>query len=188
MISSPSTRSPKIGPGRNVKSALRGEKADPGDVGRHEIGGELNAPEVETQCQTECPDEQCLGGAGNAFEQHVAPRDQRGNRFAHGARLAEHHGLERLNDAGRGSRVGNGFVGGDRSRIGGHDGLSSSQSVSTSSAASRTSSAVARRFAIPDRRVSASCPRAVCTPGAIDSSQVVDRPPLSTFPACPSLR
>jgi hypothetical protein len=41
------------------------------DVGRHQVGGELNARVAEMQDATECPEEGGFAQAGNAFEQDV---------------------------------------------------------------------------------------------------------------------
>ena len=49
LISSPRTRSPKIGPGRKLNAARPGQQAHARDVRRHEIGRELDAPELEPE-------------------------------------------------------------------------------------------------------------------------------------------
>jgi len=48
-----------------------------GHVGRHEIGGELNARHLDTQRGGNSFDEQGLGDAGNTLEQHVTIGEQR---------------------------------------------------------------------------------------------------------------
>ena len=104
LISSPSTRSPKIGPGRKLKLPGAGQQAHAGDVGRHQVGRELDAAELEPERQAERPHQQRLGGAGHAFEQHVAARQQRGDRLAHGGRLPQHDAPSASTSRRRGGR------------------------------------------------------------------------------------
>ena len=50
----------------------------PGDVGRHQVRRELNAAELEAQRLRQRPDQQRLGGAGQAGDQAV-PADKQGD-------------------------------------------------------------------------------------------------------------
>ena len=58
-------------------------------VGRHEVGGELHSLEVEVERGGDRLHEQGLGDAGHAFEQHVAPHEQRGDEPRQGAVLPD---------------------------------------------------------------------------------------------------
>ena len=70
------------------RAGLEGEVALPGfvfehhagadDVGRHEVGGELDAREVEVQGSAEALDQQRLAQAGHAFQEGVAAAQQAG--------------------------------------------------------------------------------------------------------------
>ena len=48
-----------------------------GDVGRQQVGRELDAPEVERQQSRQRLDELGLAESGQTFEQHVTAREQR---------------------------------------------------------------------------------------------------------------
>ena len=80
LISSASTTLAKIGPGWNSKNVaalralLHDVRAD--DVGRHQVGRELDARERQVQDVGERVHEARLADAGNAFEQHVAAGEQ----------------------------------------------------------------------------------------------------------------
>src|SRR6185369_17571874 len=43
----------------------------------HQIGGELDAPEIEAECRGEAVRDQGLGRAGRPFQQDMAAREQR---------------------------------------------------------------------------------------------------------------
>ena len=171
LISSPSTRSPKSGPGRKLNVPGVVEQAHAGDVRRHQVGRELDAAELEAERQAEGPDQQRLRGAGHAFEQHVPAGEERRHRLADGGRLPQHDAFERLDEPARGRGVGRGLLGAERDRFGGHFGVSSSQSVSTASVADSTSSALAGRRVMVVSVSSAVRPRGVRTDGASSSSQ-----------------
>ena len=80
LISSASTTLAKIGPGWNSKNvppcacSCTMLRAD--DVGRHQVGRELNARELEVEHVGQRVHEARLADAGNALEQHVAARQQ----------------------------------------------------------------------------------------------------------------
>ncbi len=65
------------------------EDVTAGDVGRQQVRRELDAPELERQQPRERLDEIGLAEAGQAFEQDVAPREQRGDHFVDRLFLAE---------------------------------------------------------------------------------------------------
>ena len=68
----------KIGPGAQGECAVsRREHVGAGDVGRKQIGGELDAPHRAAERGGERFDERGLGDARHAFEQHVAVRQER---------------------------------------------------------------------------------------------------------------
>src|SRR5208337_1331897 len=54
----------------------RQDDARAGDIGRHQIDGELNSIEAEIQRQPQRLDQRRFAGAGDAFDQHVAAREQ----------------------------------------------------------------------------------------------------------------
>ena len=58
-------------------------------VGRHQVGRELHALELEVERGGHRLDEQRLGHAGHAFEQHVAAHEQRGDEARQRALLAD---------------------------------------------------------------------------------------------------
>ena len=84
LISSASTTFAKIGPGWNSKNVpavrvlLNDVRAD--DVGGHQIGRELDARELQVEHIRQRVHEAGLADAGDAFEQHVAARQQAGDR------------------------------------------------------------------------------------------------------------
>ena len=78
LISSASRRLANTGPSsvRNVPSpGCQMRRAD--EVGRHEVGGELDAAEAAAEDGGERAHGQRLGEAGHALEQHVAAGEQR---------------------------------------------------------------------------------------------------------------
>ena len=93
LISSASSTLVNTGPGRKrnppppVGAAVEDELA--GHVGRHEVGRELHALEVEVEGGGERLDDQRLGHAGHALEQHVAAGQQRRDQAGQRAVLAD---------------------------------------------------------------------------------------------------
>ena len=94
LISSASSRFVKIGPGWKTNSlaavALLQDVAA-GDVGRQQVGRELDAAEVERQQPRQRLDQLGLAEPGQSFEQHVAAREQRGDDLVDRLLLAEDH-------------------------------------------------------------------------------------------------
>jgi hypothetical protein len=77
LISSASSSSWKIGRGQRELAGLEVEQVRAEDVAGKQVGGELDAPEVEPAGGGEAVREERLGGPRRAFEQHVALRDER---------------------------------------------------------------------------------------------------------------
>ena len=89
----------------------------PGDVGRHQVGGELDAAELERQALGQRLHQQGLGEAGNPFEDAVPARKDAGHQLVDDVVLADDHGMDLLADAGvrvaellQGLQVGKSFV------------------------------------------------------------------------------
>ena len=61
----------------------------PGDVARHQVGGELHPLGVQRQGRREGAHQQRLGHAGHALEQHVAAAEQRDDQPGDGGVLAD---------------------------------------------------------------------------------------------------
>ena len=72
-----------------LRAAAR-QHGDSGDIGRHQIGRELNADEAHTHSEPERADQQGLRSARHAFEQDVAAREQADEDLAEGLVLSEH--------------------------------------------------------------------------------------------------
>jgi hypothetical protein len=89
-----------------------------GDVGRHEVGRELDALERQVQGFGQGRDEQGLGQAGDPDEQAVPAREQRRQEVLDDLALAD----DPLVDLGAQLVVGAGDVG-DRAQVGGELGL-----------------------------------------------------------------
>ncbi len=70
--------------------SLEVEEVGPDDVARHQVGRELDAAVVQPERAGEALGEEGLGGAGRAFQQHVAARHQRGQHQIDGVGLADH--------------------------------------------------------------------------------------------------
>ena len=66
-----------------------------GDVARHEVGGELDAVELEVQHPGEARDQQRLGESRHPDQQHVSVREQRGEKLVH-HRILPHDHLAQL--------------------------------------------------------------------------------------------
>ena len=62
-----------------------------GDVGRHQVGRELDAAERQVQRAGQRADHQRLGQARHAFQQAVAPAEQRDQQFLDHLVLADDH-------------------------------------------------------------------------------------------------
>ncbi len=82
LISSARITCEKIGPGEKAQLALAGravlfDDVGAGDVGRHQVGRELDAAECEVQRAGQRADEQCFRQAGHAFEQAMAAGEER---------------------------------------------------------------------------------------------------------------
>ena len=76
--------------GQREARRLEVEQVRPQYVARHQVGGELDAPEIEPDRAREGLREQRLGGARRAFEQHVAAGEQRDRHHARQIGLADH--------------------------------------------------------------------------------------------------
>ena len=64
-------------PGPDVESpGRRSVDLGAGEVGREQVGGELDSPEGEVEGAGECPDRSGLGQPGNALDQDVAARQK----------------------------------------------------------------------------------------------------------------
>ena len=157
LISSPSTRSPKIGPGRKLKVLWPLSRFTPGDVRRHQVRRELDAAELEPQRQAERPHQERLGGAGHAFEQHVAARHQGRDRVPQGVGLPQDDTAELRDQGLRHGALLRRFVGLQRGQR--HAGFSSSHRISTALAASSTPALVGEPVEASVRVASARRPR-----------------------------
>ena len=92
LISSASTRLAKIGPGLELEdaaAALLDQDVRARDVGRHQVGRELDPVEGAVDDVAEGPDEHRLAEAGDALEEHVAVREQADERVANELLLAD---------------------------------------------------------------------------------------------------
>ena len=86
LISSARMMLAKTGPGTKRKVRLTGRLVffhhlGPGDIGGHEIGGELNAAKVEMGRLGDRPDHERLGEARHADQQRMAAGDERNQNF-----------------------------------------------------------------------------------------------------------
>ena len=70
-----------------------------GDVRRQQVGRELDAAHVERQQTRQRLDELRLAQAGQPFEQHVAPREERRDDLVDRLLLAENHASQFVDDA-----------------------------------------------------------------------------------------
>ena len=101
LSSSASTSSWKSGPGRNWNSPLDGAKTcDPGDVGGHQVGGELDARQPQAADARQPLGEGGLPHARRVLEQQVASGDEGGERELDGGALAADDATERVAGAG----------------------------------------------------------------------------------------
>ncbi len=73
-----------------------GEDRYAGDVGRHQVGGELEPLELDVEREREGAHEQRLGGPGHSLEQHMAARQQAHQHIARGGLLPQDHLLQRV--------------------------------------------------------------------------------------------
>ena len=95
LISSASTRSAKIGPGRNVNSRAPLKSVTP--VMSAGIKSGVNWMRWNlTSSERQHAHQQRLGGSGDALEQHVTASEQADERLAGRRLLAEDHAVERL--------------------------------------------------------------------------------------------
>ena len=79
------------GPGLELEAARRiAEDVHTGDIGRHEVGRELDAREANAERCGEHAREQRLRGTGHAFDEHVSAREERGEDLIDHVVLAEH--------------------------------------------------------------------------------------------------
>src|SRR5690606_17152039 len=65
-------------------------------ISRHQVGGELHALGVESECTCECTYHQRLGDSRDALQQHMPPGEQADQKTRDGACLAD----DRLVDLG----------------------------------------------------------------------------------------
>ena len=96
LISSASTMFENTGPGTNTQVALSGvrvllDDVGPGDVGRHQIGGELNPAVVEGQNPRERLDDERLGEPGNPGDDAVGAHEEADEHLLDRLLLADDH-------------------------------------------------------------------------------------------------
>ena len=95
LISSANTKLAKTGPHSISNSSRDGRHVRvPGDVGRHEVGGELQADEGSAHDAGERGHGQRLGDAGHAFEQTVPAGEKTDEGSLDHAVLAHDHALD----------------------------------------------------------------------------------------------
>ena len=102
LISSASSMLAKIGPGTKVQVrrpvvGIFFDDVGAGDVGRHQVGRELDALEFQAQNLRQRADQQRLGGSGQAGDQAVAADEQRDHHLLDHFLLADDH-LANLGD------------------------------------------------------------------------------------------
>ena len=117
LISSARTRLAKIGPDWKRKTRWPSSSIRmlvPGDVGRHQVRGELDPVERAVDHVGEGPDEHRLAEPGDALEQGVAVRQQAGQRLADKVALTDDDLADLALDRGRplGEGVGGELPGG----------------------------------------------------------------------------
>ena len=102
LISSASTRLAKIGPRSEAEAAPPGlvllQHLGAEDVGRHEVGGELDPAERQIDRRRQGLEEHGLAQAGHAFEQHVALAQHADEDVAHELGLTDDHPPDLLLD------------------------------------------------------------------------------------------
>ena len=101
LISSARMTLANSGPARNLNSRAPGravllDDLGAGDVGRHQVGRELNAAEVERQALGQRRDHQRLGQARHAFQDAVAAAEQRDQQLLDHLVLADDHAAKLL--------------------------------------------------------------------------------------------
>ncbi len=69
----------------------RQNHARAGDIGRHQVDGELNSVEAQIEREPQRLDQRGLAGAGDAFDQHVTAGEQRRQQFLDGLLVADDH-------------------------------------------------------------------------------------------------
>ena len=77
-----------------MPSAILDDHVGADDVGRHEVGRELDAGEVEVERLGERADEQRLAEAGHAFEQAMAADEQAGQHAVHDLVVPHDHAAQ----------------------------------------------------------------------------------------------
>ena len=96
LISSASTTLWNKGSGDEAELPLAGasvllQDVGAGDVGRHQVGGELDAAEAHRQAAGQRADHQRLGQAGNPFQQAVPPAEEGNQQLIDDLGLADDH-------------------------------------------------------------------------------------------------
>ena len=96
LISSASTTLWNSGPGQKAELAVARrpvllQDVGPGDVGRHQVGRELDAAEAHRQAAGQRADHQRLGQAGNPFQQAMPPAEERDQKLIDDVGLADDH-------------------------------------------------------------------------------------------------
>ncbi|TFG50533.1 MAG: hypothetical protein E4H38_03420 [Gemmatimonadales bacterium] len=86
------------------------QQVDAGDVARHQVRSELDAPEFQAERFAQGPNEQCLGGPRRAFEQNVASCQQRQDDLAQSSILPQHNPAELLEQPAGESRGGDDLI------------------------------------------------------------------------------
>ncbi len=95
LISSASRKLPNTGPSSvSKRPRVRPVDARADEVGGHEVGRELDAPEAAAEHGGERLDGERLGQPGHALEQHVAAGEQRDEQALEHRVLADDHALE----------------------------------------------------------------------------------------------
>ena len=95
LISSANTTLAKIGPGAKTELLRpRVVQAAAGDVGRQEVGRELDAVERAGHAAGHGLAHQCLAHPGHVFQQDVFAGQQGDHAQSHGLTLAQHHAAD----------------------------------------------------------------------------------------------
>ena len=74
-----------------ARRAVLLQDVGPGDVGRHQVGRELDAAEAHRQALGQRADHQRLGQAGNPFQQAMPPAEERDQKLIDDVGLADDH-------------------------------------------------------------------------------------------------
>ncbi len=81
----------KDGPRPKGELLRSGEQRDARDVGRHQVGRELDTHETHVERERERAHQQRLGSPGDALEQDVPAREQADEDFESRRLLSQHH-------------------------------------------------------------------------------------------------